>query len=900
MKLIQIKWNGCWVHAVSAAILAGCGGGQGTTDVGASRVDGSNDGSATTLAQTADSTAANLAATTGLKAEYFSNESLSGTPTTRVDGNVDYNWARSGPSGVPADNFSVRWSGYINIPTAGFYAVGTESDDGVRLWVDDAQVVDRWNLHSVMTDSSRIYLTAGAHAVRMEYFERSYDAVARLLWQPPGTASLVAVPSSALSPTLPTAGAPAVVVPSVPTGDAASIGTFSAAEMDRLLEQGKVIWRAQRRDINGINKGACANCHSSNGIELALYKFKDGDILRRAQLDGVSPAEQETLVKYFAALRQYYKITALRDVLEDRPFQPKGQPFSGTVAERDYQFATKSLAVVAPTLMNGTIDTLAKALKAKEELRLSNPLDVQIGIPLPRLSEDCSRGAEHCTANDWMADLPRIPKPEMSAQWFALNDEYIANPTDANLRAILSAVETMTDSWKNPGEVVGPQANNLGTLKFKSMQIAQHYLRRQQQGLPTEQNPLAALKDASQGLKRPNFPFLVGDFAFNKFDTPWKRPNEMPVFVRSSLGETATRPLADADVQRVKDAMATPWWYLGFMLDANLGTGTNREYFFGELPTGPTAGYPFHELYAVSKHGSILVPKRPVNAESNIAFSSPAWRNVGEADQPRLFSSIEARQLYRRLESNWTLMWMLLAREQIDKSGVASFGADSIDISLNICAMPVGTSANASLRKWVAAATSFDPANAQFIFNLYNDLITKANCGLAPLTSTYQAGTGTGLKVEWIEGPGDEFNGKSASLGKVVGQRVEPIISFGRETGTGYYAEYTKSLGVNIVEGSAYSARGTGFVTAPVSGEYEFFLSAGFGKLFVNGKEIYNEFRYNEDKPLRATVTLQAGQRYPILFERHGCAACGINLEWRTLDGKLPRQKVPTQQLEPT
>jgi len=44
---------------------------------------------------------------------------------------------------------------------------------------------------------------------------------------------------------------------------------------------------------------------------------------------------------------------------------------------------------------------------------------------------------------------------------------------------------------------------------------------------------------------------------------------------------------------------------------------------------------------------------------------------------------------------------------------------------------------------------------------------------------------------------------------------------------------------------------------------------------------------------------LQAGQRVPIVFERHGYAAGGMSLEWRLVNGSLPRHKVPTSQLYP-
>ncbi|MDQ3233635.1 MAG: hypothetical protein M3Q07_17595, partial [Pseudobdellovibrionaceae bacterium] len=56
-------------------------------------------------------------------------------------------------------------------------------------------------------------------------------------------------------------------LPTGENGDKAAIGTFSEADRDQKIAAGLAIWRKQRKDLNGIEKGACANCHSSDGIE---------------------------------------------------------------------------------------------------------------------------------------------------------------------------------------------------------------------------------------------------------------------------------------------------------------------------------------------------------------------------------------------------------------------------------------------------------------------------------------------------------------------------------------------------------------------------------------------------------------------------------------------------------
>ncbi len=137
----------------------------------------------------------------GLRGEYFGNVSLSGTPSlTRIQA-VDFDWGTASPGApIAANNFSVRWSGTVRAATTGTYRFQTRSDDGVRLYVNGNLVINNWTDHGPTNNSSTsISLTAGQrYAIRMEYYERSGGAVARLRWLTPGSLSYVAIPASAL------------------------------------------------------------------------------------------------------------------------------------------------------------------------------------------------------------------------------------------------------------------------------------------------------------------------------------------------------------------------------------------------------------------------------------------------------------------------------------------------------------------------------------------------------------------------------------------------------------------------------------------------------------------------------------------------------------------------------
>lgn len=117
------------------------------------------------------------------RGEYFSNPYLAGAPAmVRDDESIDFNWGTGSPDpALPADHFSVRWTRWLYFD-AGEYRFTTETDDGVRLFVDNTIVIDKWGEYPPTQHSGVIRLNAGLHLVRMEYYEARERAVARLWW----------------------------------------------------------------------------------------------------------------------------------------------------------------------------------------------------------------------------------------------------------------------------------------------------------------------------------------------------------------------------------------------------------------------------------------------------------------------------------------------------------------------------------------------------------------------------------------------------------------------------------------------------------------------------------------------------------------------------------------------
>ena len=129
-------------------------------------------------------TANAAAADTAWRGEYFANQDLSGSPVlVRSDANLNFNWGWGAPnSKLPADHFSVRWTRSANF-SAGAYRFNVSVDDGVRLFVDGQPLIDQWRITAPITHTASINLAAGAHLLKVEYYENTERAQIRVWWE---------------------------------------------------------------------------------------------------------------------------------------------------------------------------------------------------------------------------------------------------------------------------------------------------------------------------------------------------------------------------------------------------------------------------------------------------------------------------------------------------------------------------------------------------------------------------------------------------------------------------------------------------------------------------------------------------------------------------------------------
>jgi uncharacterized protein YraI len=123
----------------------------------------------------------------------FSNPSLAGSPNyVGVAPSVSYTWGASAPVingvntgsyGVPADNFSVRFT-TSTFFTAGNYRFTVQVDDGARLYVDGLLLVNQWvaglGLRTYQADYT--FSADGNHTITVEMFDSTGDATIIANW----------------------------------------------------------------------------------------------------------------------------------------------------------------------------------------------------------------------------------------------------------------------------------------------------------------------------------------------------------------------------------------------------------------------------------------------------------------------------------------------------------------------------------------------------------------------------------------------------------------------------------------------------------------------------------------------------------------------------------------------
>ena len=229
----------------------------------------------------------------GLNAEFFANTGFGGTPVTRVDSTINFNWDVGSPAPtIPRDYFSGRWTGWLKVPLDGTYQFRVVANDGVRMWLDDQMVplIDRWVARPVEMMVSK-ELKAEPAQFKMEVFEQGATAWLVLFWKPPRATRFTPIPpeyffktkeaaGARLQPTIhPTQGLRADVYSNAESKTL--VGTYYGAGLEALWENESPFPNVKADDFSVILQGYLAPPVTG------IYKFRGaGDDRIFFQIDG--------------------------------------------------------------------------------------------------------------------------------------------------------------------------------------------------------------------------------------------------------------------------------------------------------------------------------------------------------------------------------------------------------------------------------------------------------------------------------------------------------------------------------------------------------------------------------------------------------------------------------------
>ncbi|MBN2440194.1 MAG: hypothetical protein JXJ04_02580 [Spirochaetales bacterium] len=118
---------------------------------------------------------------------------------------------------MPPDSFSIRWTGTIESRITETYTFYTQSDDGMRVRINNVLVIDDWNDHA----ASEEYEARGTIALEMgvrypivvEFYENGGDAALHLWWSNRYLPREIVPQSQLYSGSTPTTGPTAVTTP---------------------------------------------------------------------------------------------------------------------------------------------------------------------------------------------------------------------------------------------------------------------------------------------------------------------------------------------------------------------------------------------------------------------------------------------------------------------------------------------------------------------------------------------------------------------------------------------------------------------------------------------------------------------------------------------------------------
>ncbi|WP_053846458.1 PA14 domain-containing protein [Streptomyces sp. NRRL B-24085] len=120
------------------------------------------------------------------KRQFYANTSFSGTPKkTDCDNAIDQSWTGAPVTGLPKDNFGVRWTLTRDFGSGGPFALNATGLDGIRVYLDGVRKIDLWkNVSSTVTKTANVTIPSGKHSLRIDYANWTGTAKVKVTYAP--------------------------------------------------------------------------------------------------------------------------------------------------------------------------------------------------------------------------------------------------------------------------------------------------------------------------------------------------------------------------------------------------------------------------------------------------------------------------------------------------------------------------------------------------------------------------------------------------------------------------------------------------------------------------------------------------------------------------------------------
>jgi len=127
-----------------------------------------------------------LARNCGLYGQFYKGMNFEQKISSGTNKTIDFDDYTQMKSGIPAEMFSARWSGYLLVDKDLPYTFYLFIDDGGRLFIDGKPVIDQWQNHPGVEFQNKLFLARGKHAIRVDYYNDHYRSMLKLYWEPEG------------------------------------------------------------------------------------------------------------------------------------------------------------------------------------------------------------------------------------------------------------------------------------------------------------------------------------------------------------------------------------------------------------------------------------------------------------------------------------------------------------------------------------------------------------------------------------------------------------------------------------------------------------------------------------------------------------------------------------------